>query len=132
YEKIKAMIQDGTFPADEKLPSETELAKMFAVSRAPIREALSILSATGVIESRQGGGSWVRQVELSGFLEQMAIEMVEIEQVFDLLEMREIIETEACALAAKRRTEEDLRRLEQALQHFGQSMLGDETSIGDE
>ncbi len=132
FEEIQALIKDGTFPADQKLPSETELAKMFQVSRAPVREALSVLAATGMVESRQGGGNWVRQVELTNFLEQVTMEMVQIEQVFDLLEMRTIVESEAAALAAQRYQEEDLKALEEALHAFGQTMLGDQTSVGDE
>lgn len=131
-EKMKEFIQDGTFPADEKLPSETELAKMFNVSRAPVREALSVLTATGIVESRQGGGNWVRRVDLTNFLEEVSLQMVDIEQVYDLLEMRTIIETEAAALAAIRHKEEDIVELEKALHAFGEKMLGDQTSIGDE
>lgn len=132
FDEMKTLIKNGTFPQDTKLPSETELAKMFQVSRAPVREALSVLAASGMVESRQGGGNWVRKVELANLLERVAMEMVDIEQVFDLLEMRTIIESEAAALAAERYKEEDIKALEEALHAFGETMLGDQTSIGDE
>lgn len=131
-EKIQALIKDGTFPANEKLPSEAELAKMFQVSRAPVREALSVLTASGVVESRQGGGNWVRQVDLSNFLERVSLEMVDVKQVDELLEMRMIVESGAAALAAKRRKEEDLVALEAALHALKEEMLDDDMKIGDE
>ncbi|MED4216415.1 GntR family transcriptional regulator [Priestia megaterium] len=70
-DQLKKMIKEKTFPPESRLPSEHELSKMFGVSRAPIREALSVLSASGLIESRQGGGSYVKRVNLVGMLDPM-------------------------------------------------------------
>ena len=120
-DEIKALIKDGTFKADHKLPSEMELAKMFQVSRSPVREAISVLAATGMVESRQGGGNWVRKVDFAEMLEQVTMEMVDIEQVYDLLELRTIIETEAAALAAERHTKEEIEELEEALNLLGEN-----------
>ncbi|NEU30885.1 FadR family transcriptional regulator [bacterium LRH843] len=131
FEEIKTLIKNGTYPLDTKLPSETELAKMFQVSRAPVREAISVLAASGMVESRQGGGNWVRQIELANMLEHVTMEMVTPEQVFDLLELRTIVESEAAYLAAERHKQEDIEQLEAALHTFGTTMLGDETSVGD-
>jgi GntR family transcriptional regulator, transcriptional repressor for pyruvate dehydrogenase complex len=131
FDQLKTMIKENEYPPNTKLPSENELSKMFGVSRAPIREALSVLAASGLIESRQGGGSWVREIHLVDMLESVTFEMVEIEQVYELLEMRSIIETEAAALAAFRYQIEDLDKLEKALQLF-KVTVQDESSIGHE
>ena len=56
-EELIKMIKSGELPPNSKLPTEQELAEKFGVSRVPLREALSVLEATGVIESKQGGGS---------------------------------------------------------------------------
>ncbi|TKC18097.1 FadR/GntR family transcriptional regulator [Robertmurraya kyonggiensis] len=117
-EELKKMIKSGEFPYNSKLPSETELAKMFGVSRSPVREALSVLAASGLIESTQGGGSWVREVNLAEMLEHVQFEMVKVQQVQDLLEMRTIIESEAAFLAAKRYKPQDIVDLEEALEAF--------------
>ncbi|MEX5486136.1 winged helix-turn-helix domain-containing protein [Proteus mirabilis] len=53
-DQIKQNIYDGTYPIGEKLPSENVLADAFGVSRVPIREALGVLEASGIITSRQG------------------------------------------------------------------------------
>src|SRR5690625_5994714 len=102
------MIKTGDFPPNSQLPSETKLAEMFGVSRSPIREALSVLSASGLIETRQGGRSWIREVNLAEMLEPVQFEMITVEEVCDLLAMRTIIESEAAYLAAKGQTKEDL------------------------
>lgn len=130
-DRLKQMIKEKEISPNTKLPSENELAKMFGVSRAPIREALSVLAASGLIESRQGGGSWVKEIHLVDMLELVTFEMVQIDQVFELLEMRSIIETEAAALAASRYQDNDLENIEQALNRFKET-VDNERSIGHE
>ncbi|MBT2688069.1 FadR family transcriptional regulator [Bacillus sp. ISL-47] len=130
-EQIKQMIKDEKFPPNTKLPSENELAKLFGVSRAPIREALSVLAASGVVESRQGGGSWVREIQLANMLESVTFDMVHTDQVFELLEMRSILETEAAYLAASRHQGEDLLSIEAALRKFKETVEND-SKIGHE
>ncbi|OES43555.1 FadR/GntR family transcriptional regulator [Domibacillus iocasae] len=116
--QLKQMIKDKTFPVNSKLPSENELAKMFGVSRVPIREALRVLEAGGLIQSKQGGGTIVKEVILASKLEPVTFEMVDIEQVYELLEMRSIIETEAASLAASRRNKDELQSIYTALKQF--------------
>ncbi len=109
-DQLKEMIKEGKFPPNESMPSENELAKRFGVSRAPVREALSVLSASGIIESRQGGRSFVKEVNMADMLGSLAIEYIPVEQVFELLEMRMVMETQAAAIAALRRDEDDLKK----------------------
>lgn len=132
FDNLKILIQDGTFPVNTKLPSETELAKMFKISRSPVREALSILSAIGIVEQRQGGGNWVREVRVTDMLEKARLEMLDIEKVYELLELRTIIETEATALAAIRHKQEDIIELEKALYTLKETFVNDDTILGDE
>lgn len=55
--ELLKLIEAGKYPPGSKLPTEMELAAQFGVSRIPIREALSVLRAAGVINSRQGAGA---------------------------------------------------------------------------
>lgn len=128
-EQLKTMIQNGEFPPETKLPSENELAKMFGVSRAPVREAISVLVASGLVESRQGGGNYVNKVLLVNLLDSVALEMVSAEEIYDLLELRTIIESEAAAFAAVRHTSEDLQKIKIALDEF-EKTIKDEQEIG--
>ncbi|ASS90662.1 MULTISPECIES: FadR/GntR family transcriptional regulator [Aeribacillus] len=117
-EELKKMIKENKFAPNQPLPSENELAMMFGVSRAPVREALSVLAASGIIESRQGGRSYIKQVDLSNMLEPITFEMIPIDQIYELLEMRIIMETQAASLAAIRHDEKALTLMEKALENF--------------
>ncbi|MEN1967888.1 FadR/GntR family transcriptional regulator [Lentibacillus sp. N15] len=128
-EQLINMLQSGELPPNSKLPTEMELAKKFGVSRGPLREALSVLEASGVIDSRQGGGSWIKEVNLANMFEQVQLEMVDIEQVHDLLEMRTIIESEAAYLAAQRHKAKDLDDLLTSLQAFSK-VIEDDQEVG--
>src|SRR5699024_3571539 len=110
---------------------ESELAKMFGVSRPPIREALSILIASGVIESKQGGGRYVKKINLADTLESIKLEVINVEQLYDLLEMRTIIESKAAHLAANRATPEDIVKIKKVLDRFSKTME-DESLVGSE
>lgn len=129
FDELKKMIIDKKLPPNSKLPSENELTVMFGVSRPPIREALSILAASGLVESRQGGGTYVTEVSLANLLNSVTFEAINIEQVYDLLELRTVLETEAAAFAAARATEEDLLKIKAALERFAKNMET-EDSVG--
>lgn len=126
YEKLKEKIRNGDYAPNTQLPSESELVKLFGVSRTPIREALSVLSATGLTESRQGGRTWIKEINFAEMLEPVQFEMITVEEVRDLLEMRTIIEAEAAALAAERHTEKDLKRLKESLDAFSMTVKDDQ------
>ncbi|GED12530.1 FadR/GntR family transcriptional regulator [Aneurinibacillus migulanus] len=113
--ELLTMIETGQLPPGAKLPTEMELAARFGVSRIPIREALSVLRAAGVISSRQGGGSYVEETAGSALLQRIRIESDDVESIKHLFEMRKILEPEAAYLAALRRTPEQLERMRQVL-----------------
>lgn len=126
--ELITMIQQGKFSSGSKLPSETDLAKTFGVSRASIREALSVLKAMGIISSQQGGGSYVEEVDLRSFFQEMKIQPADKEQMKYLFEIRFVLETQAAYFAAQRRNQQDLENLEKALAKFSETMEKDEES----
>ncbi|MDM5332920.1 FadR/GntR family transcriptional regulator [Ureibacillus composti] len=109
--ELLTMIETGKFPPGSKLPTEMELTAQFGVSRVPIREALSMLRAAGVIKSRQGGGSYVEESTNSNFIQRIHIDTDDIDNIKYLFEMRKILEPEAAYLAALRRTPEQLENM---------------------
>lgn len=123
------MLQNGELEANTLLPTENELATKFGVSRAPIREALKVLEVAGAIESKQGGRSLIKTVSLAELLDPVRFQLINSQQVIDLLEFRLIIETEAAALAAERRTEEELAEILTLVEHF-QQLMEDNQAIG--
>mgnify|MGYP006281453131 CR=1 FL=1 len=110
--QIQKLIQEGTLkPGDQLLP-ERKLSEKLGVSRTAIREALTALDSMGFIEITPGGGSYVKEIDIENVIEPLAIIMLkEKENVLQLLEAREILETEIIKLAAKRATSNDISRV---------------------
>ncbi|MFJ8259230.1 FadR/GntR family transcriptional regulator [Peribacillus asahii] len=109
--ELLQMIEKGKYLPGEKLPTEMELASQFGVSRVPIREALSVLRASGVITSRQGGGSYVEESTNTALLQGIKVESNDVQSIKFLFEMRKAVEPEAAYLAAMRRTPEELEEM---------------------
>lgn len=113
--QIKEMIRQGQLQPGDRLPPERELAEILGVSRTTIREALRSLSAIGMISIRQGEGSFVEHFKLEGILEPLSV-LFHLEGdesgIRSFSEVREILEVEMAALAAKRADAEDIRAIE--------------------
>jgi GntR family transcriptional repressor for pyruvate dehydrogenase complex len=111
-EQIKSRIRNGEFAPGTKLSSVVDLASSFGVGRSTIREALSALKAMGLVEIRQGGGTYV-SAELPK--EQAPGEgnslFASAESIQELLEVRKILETGCASLAARNRSAEDLEAI---------------------
>ncbi|MFB4164016.1 FadR/GntR family transcriptional regulator [Alteribacillus sp. JSM 102045] len=128
FDRIKEMIKEEKMQPGDKLPTESKLTEMFGVSRTPVREALSVLEASGLIASKQGGGSVVQATSISSLMEETHFEFVDPEEILNLLETRLILETGAAYLAGERRTVDDLDEMKQALDEIRYSQ--DKSKIG--
>lgn len=109
--ELMKLIEIGKYPPGSKLPTENELAAQFGVSRAPIREALSVLKAAGLVTSRQGGGNYVEEFSGNVSLQRIQVESHDIETIMHLFEIRMILEPEAASMAALKRTPEQLEQM---------------------
>ncbi len=112
YEQIVERIVSGTLAEGDRLPSEHEFCRMFEVSRPVVREALARLRADGIIESRQGSGSYVRRRPIRDLLKYG--ETSNAAQLLRCFEFRLALEGEAAALAAVRHDAADLRAIRKA------------------
>lgn len=115
YDRIKDYIQENKLNPGDRLPTEKELSEMFGVSRTPVREALSVLEASGLTISKQGGGSMIQEASLTNVMEETQFEFVDAQEVLNLLETRIILETEAARLAALRANDENLVHIKEQL-----------------
>jgi GntR family transcriptional regulator, transcriptional repressor for pyruvate dehydrogenase complex len=119
YSQLLQEIMAGRFPVGERLPPETQLAERFSVSRPVVREALQRLQGDGVVISRQGSGTYVqrspsqRVAELTG--EQS------LHEVLQLMELRMAMEELSARLAARNRSQEDIRLIELARKALGET-----------
>jgi GntR family transcriptional repressor for pyruvate dehydrogenase complex len=124
-EQIRSSILAGEFSPGDKLPPERELAEMFGVSRPSVREALNILTASGLIMSYQGGGTVVKSlVELSAGNPLSDLIKGEQERALDVIEVRKCMEAWTSFYAAQRALPEDLRKLEKLLAEMERNLDG--------
>lgn len=114
-QQLLSEIRRKPLPAGTRLPSERELMSALGVGRSTIREAINGLAMLGAVEIRHGQGAFVAN-PAAGLEAPDAIAVALARGVTrDLFEARRIIEVETARLAAQRRTETDLRDIEQAL-----------------
>lgn len=106
-ESLRAEILSGRWAVGERIPNETVLTELLAVSRGTVREAVRVLISKGLLDARQGSGTYVRStVDASG-----ALDRVKRTGLRDQWEARAALDVEAARLAALRHTPEDLERL---------------------
>ena len=109
--RLREQIAGGRLAPGAQLPTELVLSKRFGVSRATIREVISILRAQGLITTRQGLGAFVAE-GLAG--RPFQIDPRDVRSVDDMLrvvELRTSVEVDAAGLAAQRRQPQDLARM---------------------
>ena len=116
FEQIRDLIFRGQIRPGEQIMPERDLAQALGVSRPTIREAIKQLVTMGLLEHRQGQGTFVRSISDQRELNPLAA-MIEGHSptLEELLEVRMGLESQAVALAAQRATPEDLQILEKAL-----------------
>ncbi|MBV1790130.1 FadR family transcriptional regulator [Marinobacterium sp. D7] len=116
--QLEQMITQGHIPVGDKLPTEAQLCDMFAVSRTVIREAITQLKSLGLVETRRGVGTTVMRSQPAETLFAYTINPTAVEDILNILELRMCVEEKAAEMAAMRRTEQDIERLEQSLSAF--------------
>jgi len=120
-DQLRDQIAKGTWQVGQRLPTEPELASDLGISRNTVREAMRVLAFSGLVEVRQGDGSYLRTVQDP----LQAVQAMARCTVEHARETRHILEAEAIGLAALRCTEHDLRELRQALLQSGEHFHGD-------
>ena len=119
---LEAEIREGRIQAGDKLPTEAALAQQFEVSRTVVREAISKLQASGLVETRHGIGTFVLGMGQSPGFKITPEQFSTLRDVIAVLELRIGVETEAAALAAQRRTDANLATMRQALNAVAQAV----------
>lgn len=121
-------ILRGHYGPGERLPTEREMARQFAVSRHVVREALKRLEALGLVRIQQGSGVYARDVLLSGGLELFEHVLFDEEGHFDTAVLRdfftfwELFVPEVFRLAAVHRTPGDVTELREAMQQRAEAL----------
>lgn len=131
FEKIRDSIFNGELKPGQKLPPERILAKRFQVSRTSIREALRVLEINGIIEIKSHEGSFIRPIETQILINDLASAIIKAEDimVYEMLEVRRVIETECAALAAIRATSYHLDKIRKVLDDMSKSEFDEELGL---
>ena len=112
-EQISAWIGEHGLEPGDKLPAERELASRLGVSRATLSQALVALEVIGVVAVRHGDGTIVAQSPGASRIVETV--RTHAHRLPEIIETRDALETRTAGLAAARRTEADLHRIEEAL-----------------
>lgn len=111
-DQLRDEVATGAWPVGAKIPPEPVLSESLGVGRNTVREAVRALTHAGLLECRQGDGTYVRATsELSGAVRRR----LQTAELIEILEVRRGLEVEAARLAATRRTEADIAAIGAAL-----------------
>nr|WP_315465751.1 FadR/GntR family transcriptional regulator [uncultured Rhodoferax sp.] len=128
-ESLAASIREGVIKPGDKLPTESEIMGRFEVSRTVVREAISRLQASHLVETRHGVGTFALHPAPSGNFQIADVDFAMVADVIALLELRISLETEAAGLAAQRRTAGDLQSIQAMLDAFQRSIEEDSDAV---
>lgn len=127
---LAGRIREGALTPGEKLPTEAAIMEEFGVSRTVVREAISRLQAAGLVETRHGVGTFVVGLGEGSAFRISPDQLGTLQDVIAVLELRIAVETESAALAAVRRTPENLESLRAALKAFTTALEEGRDAVG--
>ena len=127
-EALTLEIRSGVRKPESQLPTESAIMELHGVSRTVVREALSQLKASGLVQTRHGIGTFVLEppANISGLSADTILTLRDVQAV---LELRISMETEAAWLAATRRSEEQLVQMARALEDMQAGQQGQGSSV---
>jgi GntR family transcriptional repressor for pyruvate dehydrogenase complex len=128
-ERLLGLISSRQLGPGDAIPSERELVELYRVGRSSIREALRMLESKGVI--RSGGNGSFAVAEFANTLNNSLDFLLSVDEADygELFEVRRILEGEAAALAASRRGDQDVARMEAEIQSMEEGLGSEEGFI---
>jgi GntR family transcriptional repressor for pyruvate dehydrogenase complex len=120
YEKVIGqilnMVKNGELKPGDRLPTERDLAIQLHVSRTAIREALRSMEFMGLIESKVGGGTFIKEMTMDDLMDPFAAVLANNERlIIELIEVRLLLEVEIAKTAARRMSPKKAHLIENSL-----------------
>jgi len=129
YQNVGAMIQDliiqTPYLPGDRLPPEREIAEMLNVTRTVVREALIMLEIRGLVDVRRGAGIYVLETANTQAIEALATQQFNDAGPFEMLQARQLLESNIAEFAALQATREDIVKMRQALQLEERELVSD-------
>jgi len=127
--RLSEEITAGNLSPSARLPTEQEMMANFGVSRTVVREAIAVLRAEGLVQTRQGSGAFVApdlrrrpfRIDPEG--------LRSIDEVVNVMELRIAVESEAAGLAATRRSDADLKEIAATQRAFAEAIERGENAV---
>lgn len=114
--QLEALIASGQLQIGDRLPGERELTEQFKVSRVVVREALRDLEARGIVETRQGSGTYVQTVSSPDLARSLTLlTTLDKAELIDMMVVRKGLEAITTPLAVKHGTAEQFQALRQSI-----------------
>jgi GntR family transcriptional repressor for pyruvate dehydrogenase complex len=116
--RLRTMIHSGELRSGDRLPPERDLAKLFGVSRPTLRAGIRSLAAVGILQARQGAGTFVVKADASPSLDSNPLRLMASLHGFtseEMFEARRSLEMSIAAFAAERATSEHLASMSEEI-----------------
>lgn len=116
-EEIKSSILEGRLKSSDKLPTEQELGERFLASRTAVREAIKMLEAIGLVEIKRGNGTYITHNQASSIVQTLSLGIIlQHSTKNQIYEFRKALEIGALEVIIDRCTDEDVKRMEEAIE----------------
>ena len=117
FQGLRQMMASGQLGAGQRFPIESQLCSELGVSRSSLREAVRMLAALGVVEVRQGSGTYVSQLRAADIVRSLSLTvgLLPLEGLLEIYELRRVLEGHAASQAAARRPESLVERMDALL-----------------
>jgi len=124
---LRQQIIDGHYPVGSRLPPERNIAETWGVSRTIVREALLMLELEGTVDIRQSSGVYVMRIPSESSDEEEAFFRSDVGP-FEMLQARQLLESNIAAFAAKMATKADIENLKRTLEQEQRAIALDDKS----
>lgn len=115
-DEIRDALLRGDLRPGDRLPTESQLASKFLVSRIAVREAMKMLSVMGVVEIKRGNGTYIAKNISASMIDPFIFSLiVEKKTPEELLDLREMLEIGILEIVLKRATKDDIEKMEEAV-----------------
>lgn len=122
--QLQKIISSGELQYGDKIPTEPELMEQFGVGRSTIREAVRVLVHAGLLEKKQGFGTYL---SANSVIQEPLVHRLRRAEIVEVYEVRKMLELEISRLAAQRRDDQDLEHMRDYLDQRAEALSKGDT-----